>query len=549
MGLGRMHMYQIPLKIKKINLAHTTNIEGLIGFDLTMLSSRVEVSEYHGGLVMESVSNDNADASIFPGGRSDTESVMDITKSFTLVAELSLEEKIVNKSGSEIVVSVTPILKNGEKQWNQFKVVLPNNARMRKFITIPVKPSPDWQSVLLRVAFKGLSDSGKLFVKNIGILDGYFDLHPLINSTLGNLLEFSSDEIRVKESMVSQYPEKIQRILFDAGFVLTNKLDIVSSNQFVIDTMILHKEKKMGEVTKRIRNSSETEFPVFGIDREEFSREHITWLPARYELLKWLIANNKTIIQNSKISNMQLGEAELQKPIFIFWAQGIENAPEIVKTSVNRLKQQISKHTIHVLTQENYRYYVDLPEEVEKLLPNHVAHWTDILRVALLAKYGGIWIDATVFVGDNFEEKVDALLDNNHVLTPRYGNVLKSRGISNWFIGIGDNSGRQFVNMIYEALVLYIQTHDEFAYYYMFHALWNFMIQINSEMGKIWIDSRGFSATESHRIQASFFENKSNEWINQILKDTVLQKLTYKFGRNANEQWGINTVIARIGRR
>lgn len=89
-------------------------------------------------------------------------------------------------------------------------------------------------------------------------------------------------------------------------------------------------------------------------------------------------------------------------PIWCCWWQGEESMPELVKLCQARLKQVIpeDKAELHLITLENYAEYVDLPEHIVKKFQDGIITMTtmsDVLRFHLLDRYGGYWLDATVF--------------------------------------------------------------------------------------------------------------------------------------------------------
>lgn len=97
-------------------------------------------------------------------------------------------------------------------------------------------------------------------------------------------------------------------------------------------------------------------------------------------------------------------------PIWCCWWQGEQQMPELVKLCHARLKQVIpeDKAELHLITLDNYRDYVDIPEHIIAKFEKKIVTMTtmsDVLRFALLSKYGGYWLDATVFfTGDIPEE-------------------------------------------------------------------------------------------------------------------------------------------------
>lgn len=97
-------------------------------------------------------------------------------------------------------------------------------------------------------------------------------------------------------------------------------------------------------------------------------------------------------------------------PVWCCWWQGEAKMPELVQLCHKRLKQVIpaDKAELHLITLENYRDYVDLPDHIIEKFGRKIITMTtmsDVLRFALLEKYGGYWLDATLFfTGDIPEE-------------------------------------------------------------------------------------------------------------------------------------------------
>lgn len=91
---------------------------------------------------------------------------------------------------------------------------------------------------------------------------------------------------------------------------------------------------------------------------------------------------------------------QLRNKIWICWWQGIENAPEIVKACVESIKRFSGEYEVICITEENYKQYVQFPSWIEDKYKNKIfsrTHFSDLLRMNILATYGGIWIDSTFF--------------------------------------------------------------------------------------------------------------------------------------------------------
>lgn len=117
---------------------------------------------------------------------------------------------------------------------------------------------------------------------------------------------------------------------------------------------------------------------------------------------KWLdiyFKNNYHEIINKYLEkNWQTKEIE-STHIWVFWGQGEENMPPLVKACYRQLTYY--NDNVILLTNDNIKEYIDIPPIVyKKVSTGHVswAHFSDITRNTLLARYGGLWLDATVWV-------------------------------------------------------------------------------------------------------------------------------------------------------
>lgn len=87
--------------------------------------------------------------------------------------------------------------------------------------------------------------------------------------------------------------------------------------------------------------------------------------------------------------------------IWFFWGQGYEQMPEVVKTCYQSIVRNANGRAVHFIDLDNYTRYVTIPDYIiTKFSDKKITftHLSDVLRMALLSKYGGLWIDSTVYV-------------------------------------------------------------------------------------------------------------------------------------------------------
>lgn len=114
--------------------------------------------------------------------------------------------------------------------------------------------------------------------------------------------------------------------------------------------------------------------------------------------------------EEEEVSACNLTAIKGKIPIWCCWWQGAENMPELVKMCHTRLKQMIPKEQaeLYLITLDNYQKYVEFPEHIVHKFKEGIITMTtmsDILRFHLLERYGGYWVDATVFFTGKIPEQ------------------------------------------------------------------------------------------------------------------------------------------------
>lgn len=113
---------------------------------------------------------------------------------------------------------------------------------------------------------------------------------------------------------------------------------------------------------------------------------------------KYFSKNYKNVIEKYDSYNIETKTIDKVK-IWVFWGQGEENMPPLVRACYRQLKHHNDNVTL--VTIENIKKHIDLPTIIyEKAHKGEIswAHFSDIVRNTLLAKHGGLWLDATVWV-------------------------------------------------------------------------------------------------------------------------------------------------------
>lgn len=222
--------------------------------------------------------------------------------------------------------------------------------------------------------------------------------------------------------------------------------------------------------------------------------------------------------------------------IWVCWLQGMDYAPDIVRVCYESICNHIKNRKVILITEDNYRAFVKFPQHIQKKIDDGLlkgAHMTDLLRLELLLKYGGTWIDATVLCtsSDIPEYMLNSDLFVFQCLKP--GRDGHTNVFSNWFITACSNN--KVLYMVRELLYYYWSEHDELIDYFIFHETASVVIDRYPEE---WEHIVPFSNSVPHMLLLRFFcEYDNNTW-NAIKNQTPFHKLTYKYKEDDAKKTG-----------
>lgn len=95
--------------------------------------------------------------------------------------------------------------------------------------------------------------------------------------------------------------------------------------------------------------------------------------------------------------------------IWMCWLQGEEKAPEFVRRIISNVRAHAGGRHVRVLSEQTIPQYCDLPRYIMDKYRNGIItpqQLTDIVRVDLLSRHGGLWIDATVLICQDIPQYV-----------------------------------------------------------------------------------------------------------------------------------------------
>lgn len=115
----------------------------------------------------------------------------------------------------------------------------------------------------------------------------------------------------------------------------------------------------------------------------------------------------------TKYSLLPKQNLQTDKIIWQYWGQGVDNnkLPDIVRLCFASVDKHRGEYRVIRLSDETIKDYIDLPDFVQSRISARGVWgggytrtvFSDLLRTALLATYGGVWLDATVLLTRPFD--------------------------------------------------------------------------------------------------------------------------------------------------
>jgi hypothetical protein len=244
-------------------------------------------------------------------------------------------------------------------------------------------------------------------------------------------------------------------------------------------------------------------------------------------IVNWLAKRFKHVIAdfNNQIFDTAYLEGTIPPQIWVCWWDGIGMMPPIVKACYNSLLENAGDFKITVIDKDNFKDFITVPDHILERIKDKtmtITHFSDIIRMSLLAKYGGIWLDSTILVTGKIKITTIPFFTIKREFGGEY--VPKRRWTGNCIGGKKDNPLFQFVcKFLFEYWREYSDMIDYFLYDYSIATAYH-SVPIIRDI----IDNAPLNPQNFYIIQDNLSREHTPEFFESLTKNTVLHKLTWK---------------------
>lgn len=214
--------------------------------------------------------------------------------------------------------------------------------------------------------------------------------------------------------------------------------------------------------------------------------------------------------------------------IWVFWWQGEEMMPELVKGCYSQLC--LHNRNVVLITKDNVKQYCNIPNYIYDRVENgdiSFTHLSDILRVSLLAEHGGLWIDSTCWIEHVEFDRLKQLT----FISPKTINAPASCGWNNahwccWCMGTNMKNNPLFV-FTRDFFFKFFKSHARFPFYLFQDYLYDYAYRRIPEIREM-IDNNPENNVGWAKLHYQLNSPWNQQEYEQMTKDNWVFKLSYK---------------------
>ena len=253
--------------------------------------------------------------------------------------------------------------------------------------------------------------------------------------------------------------------------------------------------------------------------------------------------------KTASISNKKISEPK----IWVFWGQGETQMPPLVKACYRQLTHY--NNNVKLLTNENIKDYIEIPNVVMHKVCNGQISWayfSDIVRNSVLAKHGGLWVDATTWISGRIP--TDVLLKYKFI-SPSEQSATNNRSVRFWSTFdwnwngwcMWSNSKNYIIfSFVADMLIEIAKKESVIPDYVTIDYLIYLAIRLFPETHQDLEKAKEIQCSNRHKLALIMNEPYNEKKYIELIKDDFVFKLSFRANWQKTTKDGIETFYGRI---
>ncbi|WP_195176846.1 capsular polysaccharide synthesis protein [Mesorhizobium sp. INR15] len=214
-------------------------------------------------------------------------------------------------------------------------------------------------------------------------------------------------------------------------------------------------------------------------------------------------------------------------PIWQYWAQGADHAPPLVRACLRSVERHKGSRQLIVLDDKTLEGHIELPGHVwDKRGLMTRQHFSNLIRLSLLHRHGGTWLDATILL----RQPVPAEIEREDFYMLREI-TRHPRLVETWFMHA--RKGHPLIETVLHGLADYWKKYDALHDYFMFPYHFEASLLLHRQLRRDFLRMPQVGADRPHELQWQLLQPFDGSIHRAIFDSFWLHKLSHKIERPA----------------
>jgi hypothetical protein len=239
--------------------------------------------------------------------------------------------------------------------------------------------------------------------------------------------------------------------------------------------------------------------------------------PHERDVVGTYLAKNQTVL--SEEAAIATSQAATPKYAFVYWDS--EEQPDVVQHCIDSMRKYLPADL--KLIELNAKTVGDWVQ-IDKRIMDRVdipAHAADMIRLHLLAKYGGMWLDASCLLNPEFSSFYDRIRDQDFFLFTYSGSRT-----GNWFIWARPESYR--LQLLRTALDRWFTNGGKWTNYFMFHDVVEMLYWTDDRYRHEWDAGLSLAPTNAFDCHKALGRSVTDEEWSAVRQRSPINKLSWR---------------------
>lgn len=211
----------------------------------------------------------------------------------------------------------------------------------------------------------------------------------------------------------------------------------------------------------------------------------LIWKKVAHSIRRTVVGKRKLHVQNYNWAIDALPKA-VPPIIWMYWDKPLDQAPPFVTYAIDSWKSKNPGWTVRVLDDNSLHDWIDVPQAGSA---RKIQGRSDAIRLALLQRYGGLWIDATCACVRPLDEWLPPLMTAGFFAFP---DSYPGRIIQSWFLAAAPDN--YLVDRWARLALRYYSKKGKLLHYFWVMHLFEYMLIKDRKAARIWASVPKLSA-------------------------------------------------------